>query len=906
MIRRWIAIAALAASWLPGLGYYHPASAVSWTIWAGLVAVGAALLIGRTPRMPGRAGAVAAAILAAVAIGVWRWPYVAVPILLAAGLMLHVLPIPRSWPRRLGSAAVLAGLVLLAQAAAMYGYEALTARGHDLPGPLAHGLGKVAWLLGQTSTVSNNNIALYSMRQVHHLGATWELLLDPLTVCFLIGGIAALLAEKGWRESLRPVATLAILGLAWLPLRAGLLMALYMHRALVTDYDGPMNVMNQWWSTPLLAGLLAGPVLLAWRWVGRPRGGADAVGAVATDISDRQRSPVISSERSESRNLAVAEGEDAILRRVPSTSLGVTMKKDMAEVCGAPMRARRLAAVALAALAAATLTVAMVWDPVGERKAGRVLVDEFHSRWEPTDTPMSPDRYGHLTSYTYSTAYDYCSRFYDLGRLTQSLSDSSLAACDVLILKMPTEPYTSEECEAVRRFVEGGGGLLLVGDHTNVFGTSEHLNAVAHPFGIEYIYDCAFGIDSFFEDRYELPLVPHPIVQATAGLDFEISCTLASRGLRGYPVMRGLGLKNAPADYHASNFYPQAEDRPDMRYGAFLQLVATRCGQGRVVAFTDSTQWSDFSMFEPGKPELLLGMIEWANHKASYAHRDIILFLVGLALAAGSLFLSRRAVGLWVILMAAGLAGHAGAAVGLREVNARAMPLPTSVRPYVLAVMDRTVSGVPLPTSGFIDGKENGFGIFERWILRLGYFTRRAAGPEAVKGDLLVVINPDRTVQKAYLDSVVRYVEGGGRLLVLDSARNTKSTAESLLWPFGLAVNHEPGGTSAGAVYGIEGAPTVAAESACEVTGGVPFAFIEGRPVGAAVRFGKGTVVAIGFSSRFSDATMGVTGDSEPDAAMRDVYEVEFRLIRAIVEGKLPAAAAAPATTSAPAAATPP
>ena len=51
-----------------------------------------------------------------------------------------------------------------------------------------------------------------------------------------------------------------------------------------------------------------------------------------------------------------------------------------------------------------------------------------------------------------------------------------------------------------------------------------------------------------------------------------------------------------------------------MRYGAFIQSWAARHGQGRVLAFTDSTVFSNFCVGQPGKAEVMLGMIEWLNH----------------------------------------------------------------------------------------------------------------------------------------------------------------------------------------------------------------------------------------------------------------------------------------------------
>ena len=143
--------------------------------------------------------------------------------------------------------------------------------------------------------------------------------------------------------------------------------------------------------------------------------------------------------------------------------------------------------------------LAILWDPVGEPKQGRVGVDEFHSTWEPTGRPMDTEWYGHLSGYNFASIYDYGSRYYTMSRLTNSFTDAALAALDVLILKVSTERYQPAEIDAVVRFVARGGGVLFIGEHTDVFGTGYNLNSITRRFGFEYRYDCLFGVESFFD-----------------------------------------------------------------------------------------------------------------------------------------------------------------------------------------------------------------------------------------------------------------------------------------------------------------------------------------------------------------------------------------------------------------------
>jgi hypothetical protein len=863
MRRAWAAVAILAASWLVGLGYYHHSDwgtwligllshpqthdeaylrQADWLLWGLMVAAGTALLCGIQPRLPARNWLWASAGLLAFPIFVWPWPYTIIPLLAAAGLVLAAATGTSGLLRRIGGGMVTAAAILLAQAGAMYLYEAASARSHELPAPLARILADAASLLGQDSGLTGHTLGLHSMREMIRLGATWELFFDPTTLAFLAGGAALvfILPRPAGRPGLvRRLIVLATIVAAWLPVRAGLMVALYMHRVLVTDYDAPLEVMDQFWSTPLLLALLAGPVLICWKFLGGPA-----------------PQPQIESSPAE-------------------TSAW-----------------RPAAAVVLAALAAVALLAALVWEPVGARRGGRVLVDEYHSDWESTEKPMDTEWYGHLSSYNYACLYDYLTRFYAMGRLSAPIGPTTLDACDVLILKCPTppHPFAPEEIDRIHRFVERGGGLVLIGEHTDVFYTGEHLNSVCDAFGFQFRYDCAFGVDSVFEELYRTPLVPHPIVQRLPPLDFAVSCSIATGSSRGTAVMRAVGLKESPADYHASNFYPAAFDRPDMRYGACTQLWATRYGRGRVVAFSDSTQFSNFSAFEPGKPELALGLIEWANRTDAGPWTGPALALFGLALAAFALRIAPRRADMWMILAAAVVLGHATGAWAINASNREAMPqpLPRPDRPMVLVTTDRTVSGANLPHGGFIAGKEDGFGIFERWILRLGYFTERTEGTDFTKGRVAVIINPAKDVPAGFAAAVEEYVRGGGRLLVLDSPTNYRSTANTLLAPFGLEVRHEEP-PMAGLLDDVSaGLPHIPVPSASEVRGGVPLSFIQDRCVAACTAYGRGTVTVIGFSSRFSDAAMGVTGDTEPDAAMRQVYEYEFALLRAISEDRLP------------------
>ncbi len=931
MKRAWVGLALLSVSWLFGLRYYH---AEAWATWAVLIVAGTGLLARIRPSVPGKTESILALVLLLLpAVAVAPWPYRIAPLMIFGGLALHLSPIPRSWPKTMSAATLTAGLILTAQSLAMIAYESVTARSHELPHALGLVLLGLARLLGIDAALDGSGLAMYSVRTVHRLGATWELLLDPPTLCFLVGGIVMLWCRasprspmqlntpgafmslrgaqrrsnlRAWlgrllryacndmlgRRDLRSAIVLILLVVLWLPVRAALLAAVLLHRALRTEYETPLALINQFWNPWILLVLLLVPVLLAIRFV------------------------------------RVSLDERAVLSESMGAMVGTTRGSQTQNTAfGVPHPTRRPAvALVLVFTGVLLLCFSLLWDPAGRRKEGRILVDEFHSTWEPTGRPFDTEWYGEESGYNYACIYDYCSRFYQMGRLTARIDEAALQDCDVLVVKVPTSRYAPEEVTVIEHFVRKGGGLLLIGEHTNVFDTGTHINDIARRFGFRFRYDCLFDIDAVFEQRWQPPVVAHPIVQNLPSFDFAVSCSISPGASLGRAVIRSTGLRNLPADYHVSNFYPQVEDHAYSRYGAFVQLWTTRRGAGRVAAFPDSTVFSNFSTFEPGKAELMLGLLEWLNHRNSFLDPRLWLLVGGLVL---SLIGVRRSsnFGLRISdfglkkarsanpqsaimsspaltgdrnpqsllpLLALGMSAWALAVVGVRAAHHHGMPMPRPNRPFVHVVMDRTLSDTPLSKSGFLAGEANGFGIFERWILRLGCFTSRRSGPEALTGDLVVFTYPSRSVTDEFRAAVVRYVTSGGRVLVLDSPENTASTANSLLYPFGLSLDSSR--TLNGSLVAVgKGTPTqnpapatpnqpaVSVEAACKVAGGEPVFLLDGTPVAATARHGQGSVTVVGFASRWADARMGVTGDVVPDAEMRRVFDLEFTLLRDIL-----------------------
>jgi hypothetical protein len=684
------------------------------------------------------------------------------------------------------------------------------------------------------------------MQETQRVAMTWELLFDPATFCFGVGGVALIvLTARGNATRSFPISAvlkrcvaLLLVLLAWAPIRVALLVAVVLHRSLRADPLAAPNVgsvlVNVW--VHLL--LLAVPLVLVIRFSGRAE------------------LPLDSGEASN-------EGR----RRARAS--------------------RPALAACLAASAVAMLVGAWFWVPVGTAKQGRVMVVERHSTWEPTTEPYGTEMYGEAGSYNYAAAYAYCEQYFEMLRLlpSDSIDQETLRRCDVLIIKTPTERYSTAEIQAVIEFVEDGGSLLLVGDHTNVFNMNTYLNDVSRRFGFTFRNDLLFQMKDPYKQPYHRPVAAHPIVQHVPPMHFAVSCSIDPGISVGRAVIRSTGLWSLPPAYHESNYHPQAEYRPRVQYGAWCQLWATTFGDGRVLAFADSTLFSNFCVFQPGKAELLRGMLDWLNHRSHFDSRvsQLVLCCLGALVAMAFLGLAVRlgGAGHWVMIVCAGLFGWSAAVFTINIIHHRSLPVPPVKQPLVHVAIDRTVSEVPLFTGAFTDGEEGvGYGMFEQWIPRVGNFLSRYPGDGAFGGDALVIICPTRSVSLAYRERLKQFVHAGGHVLVLDSIDVEQSTANSLLWPFKLASNHSTAQMPEGELRCAFSPLRVPLLAACEIQGGEPLAWLGEMPVAARARYGEGTVTAIGFAPLFNDANMGHHWLPEPDPEVRQRYEVLYGLLR--------------------------
>jgi len=178
------------------------------------------------------------------------------------------------------------------------------------------------------------------------------------------------------------------------------------------------------------------------------------------------------------------------------------------------------------------------------------------------------------------------------------ISREAIDGVDLVVIINPGEPFADEEKETLFAFVRSGGGLLVLGDHTNIGGIMDTVNDLTSPLGLSLAFDSAASEDPGwsrtlrilppFSGQVRTIEVPVSIgASVEASLHPEVSAFLVGRRAFSDP-----GDERNTGRALLGNL---AFDRGE-RYGDVV-LAAVRClGRGKVALFGDTSPFQNSAL----------------------------------------------------------------------------------------------------------------------------------------------------------------------------------------------------------------------------------------------------------------------------------------------------------------------
>jgi hypothetical protein len=316
-----------------------------------------------------------------------------------------------------------------------------------------------------------------------------------------------------------------------------------------------------------------------------------------------------------------------------------------------------------------------------------------------------------------------------------------------------------------------------------------------------------------------------------------------------------------------NNFYPPPHDNPRMKSGTFCVSAASRYGRGRVVAWGDSTVFSNFEIFYPGKYEYLLNTLEWLNH------RDGTLFSLGRRIAAliliagvAGFLLRRREPRVWLVTLTI-LVGAMGVAqlASLTDWHRRGR-FAQPVQPSEWVVFAAHPDDKAHHLRDFVTEEpyDQRYEVFIQWVLRTGAFSGFQMLGGNQKNGLYEHLRASDAARTA-LALIVRKPDDLSQLNELAAVRTRAK--DPLLLMFATTISAEQ------AAAGIKRAGLVRSS---EALARIPEAWPSGEVV---IDDGGRPVMILAGAERFSDQAMGISEKVIPDAGQAALFKQSFGVI---------------------------
>jgi len=176
---------------------------------------------------------------------------------------------------------------------------------------------------------------------------------------------------------------------------------------------------------------------------------------------------------------------------------------------------------------------------------------------------------------------------------TDQITDDLFDDVDVFVVINLYESFSFDEQKNIWGFIEDGGSLLVLGDHTNLSGTQCPLNNLLDPVGIRFNFDAALSMDpTVYNWRPTNHLMHHPITQGINDFDEILINVGASLDISpsANPVITGrYGFSDRGNNSNVEEaFLGDLIYKPGEQIGDVTLAASAYYGNGKVLVFGDT------------------------------------------------------------------------------------------------------------------------------------------------------------------------------------------------------------------------------------------------------------------------------------------------------------------------------
>lgn len=225
------------------------------------------------------------------------------------------------------------------------------------------------------------------------------------------------------------------------------------------------------------------------------------------------------------------------------------------------------------------------------------------SQWGNISNKYNTSDYGLKSGYSYSLLAEMLSNKYKVEGVNYKSLNQQLKHLNVLISITPTQILTGSEKKLIIDWIKQGGRLVLIADHTDLYGSSRVINYLLEDEKFKINYDALFKPDNYYEKAF-LQFSSIKIIRPKT----PCSVSLYSPFITVFSWTKD--WVSEKADYLHPTFFSDFTWTSDDIRGNFPIGLIARKGKGEIVTWTDSTIFANFTLFQPNHLKLLLSMVE--------------------------------------------------------------------------------------------------------------------------------------------------------------------------------------------------------------------------------------------------------------------------------------------------------
>lgn len=172
---------------------------------------------------------------------------------------------------------------------------------------------------------------------------------------------------------------------------------------------------------------------------------------------------------------------------------------------------------------------------------------------------------------------------------------SSLDRYTDLFIVTPTAPFSRKDIDMLKRWVYHGGHLIVITDHTDLFGHVRVLEPLLEEFGVQARKDSII-------ERHPDACRYYSLADRFEGL------TSNSYSGKGTAFLWQIGFSER-VDYASPSFFSDNQVADDDKAGVYVVGLRRACNLGIITLFGDSTLFSNFALSFPSSQKIIKAIL---------------------------------------------------------------------------------------------------------------------------------------------------------------------------------------------------------------------------------------------------------------------------------------------------------